>query len=154
MAASLTDRWRARGPVCEHQRVTSGYSGTPLPRKLGIKPGHSVALLAAPDGFALSELPPDVTIQDDLSQPPLDVIVLFTAARADLEAALARVRAAMAPDAGFWVAWPKRASKVPTDMTEDVVRAVALPTGLVDNKVCAIDEIWSGLRLVIRRELR
>ena len=81
---------------------------------------------------------------------PLDVIVLFVRRRAELEKKLPQVRKRMADDAGFWVAWPKKASGVATDMTEDVVRAVALPTGLVDNKVCAIDETWSGLRLVIR----
>ena len=80
--------------------------------------------------------------------------MFFVTWRADLEEQLAALRGRMAPAAGLWVAWPKRASRVPTDMTEDVVREVALPTGLVDNKVCAIDEIWSGLRLVIRRELR
>ncbi|GAA4473035.1 hypothetical protein GCM10023170_093610 [Phytohabitans houttuyneae] len=82
------------------------------------------------------------------------MIVLFVTGRHELQARLDEVRRGMAQDGGFWVAWPKRASKVPTDVTEDVVREVALPTGLVDNKVCAIDEIWSGLRLVIRREYR
>jgi hypothetical protein len=82
------------------------------------------------------------------------VIVFFVTWRAELEERLAGLRERMAPAGGLWVAWPKRAARVPTDMTEDVVRDVALPTGLVDNKVCAIDEVWSGLRLVIRRELR
>jgi hypothetical protein len=130
----------------------AGYSGTPLAKKLGIKEGQRVALVAAPDGFddTLGELPP-VALQRGLAgSAPLDVIVLFVMRRADLEKQLPRVRKRMADAAGFWVAWPKKASGVATDMTEDVVRAVALPTGLVDNKVCAIDDTWSGLRLVIR----
>jgi hypothetical protein len=135
----------------------AGYSGTPLHRKLGIKPGHRVALLDAPAGFAdtLDGLPDGVVVRSVLADDaPTDVIVLFVTERHELQAHLDEVRRGMAQDGGFWVAWPKRASKVPTDVTEDVVREVALPTGLVDNKVCAIDEIWSGLRLVIRRENR
>ncbi|HEY8471654.1 MAG TPA: DUF3052 domain-containing protein [Natronosporangium sp.] len=134
-----------------------GYSGTPLPAKLGIKPGHLVALLGAPDGFdaTLGELPASVTVRRDLrGTRPLDVILLFTVWRAELVRGIERARPRMAATAGLWVAWPKRAAKLPTDLTEDVVREVALPTGLVDNKVCAIDQTWSGLRLVIRRELR
>jgi hypothetical protein len=136
---------------------TAGYSGTPLPRKLGIKPGHAVAVLGGPASVAgsLSGLPGVGPPQRDLSgSDPLDVIVFFVTRRAELEERLAGLRERMAPAAGLWIAWPKRASGVPTDMTEHAVREVALPTGLVDNKVCAIDETWSGLRLVIRRELR
>ncbi|MFF5077433.1 DUF3052 domain-containing protein [Actinoplanes sp. NPDC000266] len=135
----------------------AGYSGTPLHRKLGIKPGHRVALLGAPAGFAatLGELPEAVVMVPGLDvDAPSDVIVLFVTGRHELRGRLDEVRAGMAQDGGFWVAWPKRASKVPTDVTEDVIREITLPTGLVDNKVCAIDEIWSGLRLVIRRENR
>ena len=134
----------------------AGYSGTPLPRKLGIKPGHEVAVLGGPASVAgsLSGLPGVGPPRRDLSGGPLDVIVFFVTWRADLEAQLGSLRERMAPACGLWVAWPKRAARVPTDMTEHVVREVALPTGLVDNKVCAIDEVWSGLRLVIRRELR
>ncbi|GHJ46795.1 hypothetical protein Cs7R123_41370 [Catellatospora sp. TT07R-123] len=135
--------------------MSEGYSGTPLARKLGIKAGHRVALLHAPAGFTVPDLPDGAAVADGLhGTTPLDVIVLFAAMRTVLDRNLAAVRPRMAPAAGFWVAWPKRASKVPTDLTEDVVRQVALPTGLVDNKVCAIDATWSGLRLVIRRELR
>jgi hypothetical protein len=138
-----------------------GYSGTPLPRKLGIAPGQLVALVSAPDGFAdsLGERP-EVEIQNvELTggtggAPAFDVIVCFVTWRAELEAELSPLRARMAPACGLWIAWPKRAARVPTDMTDQVVRDVALPTGLVDNKVCAIDATWSGLRLVIRRELR
>jgi hypothetical protein len=128
------------------------YSGTPLPRKLGIKPGHKLLLLGAPDGFAeetLGELPEDVAV-GRRAAGKADVLVSFHTERRDLERRLPALRAAMVPAAGLWIAWPKKASKVPTDITEDVVREVALPTGLVDNKVCAIDATWSGLRLVIR----
>ena len=145
----------------------AGYSGTPLPKKLGVKPGARVGLAGAPDGFgALLEPLPDGA-RVEASAPaagaagpvlpgtgPFDVIVFFTAEQAELAARLRELRARMAPAAGLWIAWPKRASRVPTDMTEDVIREIALPTGLVDNKVCAIDQVWSGLRLVIRRELR
>ena len=130
----------------------AGYSGTPLPRKLGIKPGHEVAVLGGPDGVAASLAGlPGVDVRRDLSaSDPLDVIVCFVTWRADLEEQLDTLRRRMAPAAGLWVAWPKRAARVPTDMTEHVVREIALPTGLVDNKVCAIDETWSGLRFVVR----
>jgi hypothetical protein len=135
---------------------TAGYSGTPLPRKLGIKPGHRVALLGAPDGFeadTLGDLPDGVGVVRRTGGEA-DVIVSFHTSRAELERRLPALRAMMEPAAGLWIAWPKRASKVPTDMTEDVVREIALPTGLVDNKVCAIDATWSGLRLVIRLSAR
>jgi hypothetical protein len=134
----------------------SEYSGTPLPAKLGIRPGHQVALVGAPPGFGelLGDLP-GTDLADGLAPGTrLDVIVYFTTSRAELEAELRTLREHMAPACGLWIAWPKRAAKVPTDMTEDAVREIALPTGLVDNKVCAIDSVWSGLRLVIRRELR
>jgi hypothetical protein len=136
--------------------MTSGYSGTPLPRKLGIKPGQRVALLGAPDGFedgTLGALPDGVRVVRRAGGKA-DVIVSFHTARAELERRLRALRAMMEPAAGLWIAWPKRTSKVETDLTEDVVREVALPTGLVDNKVCAIDAVWSGLRLVIRLQHR
>jgi hypothetical protein len=135
---------------------TAGYSGTPLPRKLGIRPGHRVALLGAPDGFeerTLGELPDGVRVKRRAGGKA-DVIVTFHTSRAELERRLPALRALMEPAAGLWIAWPKRASKIETDITEDVLREIALPTGLVDNKVCAIDETWSGLRLVIRLEHR
>ncbi|MCW2911199.1 MAG: hypothetical protein JWL68_5988 [Actinomycetia bacterium] len=134
----------------------SGYSGTPLPVKLGIRPGQAVAVLGGPDGFADSlAAQAGVEVRADTGGgAPFDVIVFFSPWRADLESELGHLREHMAPACGLWIAWPKRAAKVPTDMSETVVREVALPTGLVDNKVCAIDATWSGLRLVIRRELR
>jgi hypothetical protein len=128
-----------------------GYSGTPLPRKLGIKPGARVAFLSAPDGFGatLGELPPDVRVLTRLADG-VDVIVAFFTARSMLESRLPRLREALSPSGGLWVAWPKRSSGRPTDLTEGVVRELGLAIGLVDNKVCAIDEVWSGLRLVYR----
>jgi hypothetical protein len=144
----------ARGTQVPEQ---AGYSGTPLPRKLGIGAGDEIALIGAPEQIedALSELPDVTSVHYDLADDArYDVIVAFITQRAELEAELPRLRARMAPACGLWIAWPKRASQVPTDMSDGVIREVALPTGLVDNKVCAIDETWSGLRLVIRRENR
>jgi hypothetical protein len=134
----------------------SGYSGTPLAVKLGLRAGHTVAVLGGPDGFAESlAAQAGVEARLDLNGDALfDVIVFFSPWRADLESELGRLREHMTPACGLWIAWPKRAAKVPTDMSDTVVREVALPTGLVDNKVCAIDATWSALRLVIRRELR
>jgi hypothetical protein len=129
----------------------AGYSGTPLPRKLGIKAGARVALLDAPAGFdvVLGELPEDVRLSTRL-RGPLDVVVAFFLERRALERRIAALRAALDPAGGLWIAWPKRSSGVPTDLTEDVVREIALANVLVDNKVAALDETWSGLRLVIR----
>ena len=133
----------------------AGYSGTPLDRKLGIKPGHRVLIEGAPDGFVggTLALPDDVTVVTKATAP-LDVALVFVTSRAQLEKRWAPVTKALVADGGFWVAWPKKASKVPTDMTEDVVREIALPRQLVDNKVCAVDDVWSGLRLVVRVENR
>ena len=152
--ALLTLRVREARTSDYHRAMAAGYSGTPLAQKLGIKEGHRVVVLGAPQGFAgmLEPLPP-VAMSTTL-RGTADVVVLFVTRRAELEKKLASITAKLDPAGGFWVAWPKKAAKVPTDMTEDVVREVALPTGLVDNKVCAIDEVWSGLRLVIRKELR
>lgn len=132
-----------------------GYSGTALARKLGITEGARVALLGAPDGFddELAPLPEGVTVLRRLA-PGIDVAVLFVTERRELERRFPAVARAVFPAGGFWVAWPKRASKVPTDLTEDVLREVGLPQGLVDNKVCAVTEVWSGLRFVWRKENR
>jgi hypothetical protein len=131
---------------------SAGYSGTPLPRKLGIKPGARLGLIGAPEGFdsRLGELPDGVTVRRRLGGSPADVIVAFFARRSALERRLPGLRSALGPAGGLWIAWPKRASGVATDVTEDVVRTLGLAVGLVDNKVCAIDDVWSGLRLVYR----
>ena len=136
----------------------AGYSGTPLWRKLGIGEDDEVAVIGAPDGFAdrlTADLEGLATVSTDLQEVPLfDVIVAFMTWRGELESSLDLLRARMAPACGLWIAWPKRASKVPTDVTDHVIREIALPTGLVDNKICAIDQTWTGMRLVIRRALR
>jgi hypothetical protein len=133
----------------------AGYSGTPLVRKLGFKEGMRAHYAAAPEGFhaLLGELPGGVRVLARPA-PELDLVVAFVRSRAELERRLPGLHARLRQNGMLWVAWPKRASNVPTDMTEDVVREVALPRGLVDVKVCAIDDTWSGLKLVIRRELR
>ena len=135
--------------------MTAGYSGTPLPRKLGIREGDRVGTVNAPDDFrtTLGELPPGAVVING-ARGKLDAAIAFFTRRRDLERRLGALRRAIEPDGGLWIAWPKRSSGVETDITEDTIRDVALPTGLVDNKVCAIDETWSGLRLVVRRELR
>jgi hypothetical protein len=133
----------------------TGYTGTPLPKKLGIRAGHRVAFTNEPPEFrdALGELPDGVDVRTR-ARGPLDVVVAFQARRSELEARIERLLANIERDGAIWIAWPKRSSAVETDITEDVVRDVALPLGLVDNKVCAIDATWSGLRLVIRLENR
>jgi hypothetical protein len=132
----------------------AGYSGTSLPAKLGIRQGSSVVLVGAPDDFevVLEPLPPTVQIA---RRPPsaghrVDVAVLFCRSQAELHGRFAEVAAVLKPAGGLWVAWPKRASGTPTDLTESTVRAAGLAHGLVDNKVCAITEVWSGLRFVVR----
>jgi hypothetical protein len=130
----------------------AGYSGTPLVRKLGVKPEARLGLIGAHEDFdaTLGELPPAVHVRRRLAGGPFDVIVAFYKRRAELERRLPTLARALDSAGGLWIAWPKRASGVPTDVTEDVVRQLGLATGLVDNKVCAIDETWSGLRLVYR----
>jgi len=131
----------------------AGYSGTPLAKKLGIREGARVALVGAPEGFEelLGALPPGAKAVRGLRGSALvEVIVSFVTRAGALEEAIEKGRARMAESGGLWIAWPKKASGVKTDVTEDVVRRAALEAGLVDNKVCAIDEVWSGLRLVVR----
>lgn len=132
--------------------VAAGYSGTPLVRKLGIKADARFGLIGAPEGIdaTLGELPPGVRVRRRLGGQPFDVIVAFFTDRAALEGRLPVLAGALDPAGGLWLAWPKRASGVVTDLTDDVVRTLGLATGLVDNKVCAIDPVWSGLRLVYR----
>ena len=131
----------------------AGYSGTPLAKKLGIKEGTRLAVLRAPDGLEIEGLPDAVEVSTS-ARGVHDVIVSFHTSRADLAKRLPTLMRALHVDGGLWVSWPKRSSGVETDITEDVVREVALPTGLVDVKVCAVDETWSGLRLCLRKELR
>jgi hypothetical protein len=121
----------------------AGYSGTPLPRKLGIKPGCHVLAQGAPNGLDLGEPHPDPT-------PPYDVILIFCPDEAALVASFPEAKDALARNGGLWVCWPKRSSKVPTDLSENAIRDYGLAMGLVDNKVAAIDETWSGLRFVYR----
>ena len=135
--------------------MPAGYSGTPLAKKLGIKEGHAVALLGAPKGFTseLDGLPDGVKI-GTAARGTNDVIVSFHTERADLQQRVPKLLDVLDVNGGLWIAWPKKASKVPTDITEDTVREVFLPLGLVDNKVCAITDVWSGLRVVWRKENR
>jgi hypothetical protein len=130
----------------------AGYSNTPLVKKLGIKPGCRLALLKAPAGFdaTLGPLPEGATVRTNLRGGPFDVIILFAPTLAQLTPAFAGAAARLSPAGGLWVGWPKKASGLASDLTEDVVREVGLEAGLVDNKVCAIDEVWSGLRFVFR----
>ena len=130
----------------------AGYSGTPLPKKLGITERSTVALLGAPPGV-LGDLPTGVTVKRQ-ARGKADVVVAFFTERRDFERRIDALGRMIFPSGGLWLAWPKRSSGLETTMGDDVVRAVALPLGLVDNKVCAIDETWSGLRVVWRRERR
>ncbi len=136
--------------------MTVGYSGTPLPKKLGIKPGMSMAVLNEPANLdaILGDLPDGVATVRRLSRHH-DLVLIFVTRQMDFAARIPALTTAIAPDGMIWVAWPKRASKIETDMTEDVIREIVLPSSaLVDVKVCAIDHVWSGLKLVIRKELR
>ena len=132
--------------------AAAGYSGTPLARKLGIKPEARLGLVSAPDSFEemLGELPAAVVVRRRLVGA-FDVVVAFCTRRAELERRLSRWCASIDPDGGLWLAWPKRASAVATDLSDDIVRELGLAAGLVDNKVCAIDATWSALRFVYRR---
>ncbi len=135
--------------------MTAGYSGTPLARKLGLREGDRVALIGAPDGFEalLKPLPEGVTLLSRATAS-LDAILFVVTRRADVERRHASLASRLTPAGMLWLAWPKRASGVLTDVTENVLREVILPGGMVDTKVCAIDETWSGLRFVRRKELR
>jgi hypothetical protein len=133
----------------------AGYSGTPLAQKLGIKEGSTVAVVDEPKGFRvlLTGLPDDVTFRSQL-RGRLDIVVTFFVERRRFEQRLPTVIRAMERDGCWWVCWPKKASRVPTDMTEDIVREVVLPVGLVDVKVAAIDHVWSGLKVMWRKSMR
>ena len=135
--------------------MTAGYSGTPLAKKLSLKAGQRAWFEGTPESVR-SEIGPEAVglLLLAAPEPPIDAAHVFVTERSRLEEAVARLLPRLAPTGFLWVSWPKKASKVPTDITEDVIREVALPTGLVDVKVCAVDETWSGLKLMIRRERR
>ena len=131
--------------------MSAGYSGTPLAKKLGIKAGSRVLLVNAPPNFVdeLAPLPENVVFVAD-ADSAVDVIVLFVDREIELRDRFSELAKRLVPSGGLWVAYPKKAAKVPTDLSENNVRDIGLEAGLVDNKVCAIDEIWTGLRFVIR----
>ena len=135
--------------------TTAGYSGTPLARKLGIVAGSRVVVVNEPAGYRdwLAPLPEGVRFETQVSAA-VDLVHVFADQRAQLKRQLDSGRARIAPAATVWVSWPKKASKVPTDITEDTIRELCLPIGFVDVKVCAVSDVWSGLKLVIRKELR
>jgi hypothetical protein len=132
----------------------AGYSGTPLIKKLGIKDDFNVAIVNAPEGYAdaLQLLP--AAIVSSRSKKPLDFVQLFVKSRRELENKFPQYSAKLTPSAMFWISWPKKSSGVATDLTEDVIRAIGLANGMVDVKVCAVDDIWSGLKFVFRLQDR
>lgn len=136
-------------------KAPAGYSGTPLAKKLGIGEGMRLFVAGAPGDYGelVAPLPRRLELAARLDAKT-DLVHHFTASRAELARALASYRRKMRPDCVVWVSWPKKASGVPSDVTEDTIREAALPLGLVDVKVCAVDETWSGLKLVVRKELR
>ena len=133
----------------------AGYSGTPLVNKLGIKPGFRIKTKNAPQNYLelLSPMPADVHVSKSF-RGDVDLWHLFTATETELGTVIPIAQQEIKQDGMIWVSWPKKSSGVPSDFTEDMIRSIALPLGLVDVKVCAVDEIWSGLKLVIRRKLR
>ena len=135
--------------------MTAGYSGTPLSKKLGYKAGQRVCAPGAPSNYRrlLAPLPDGVEFLARVTRNT-DLVHVFSKSKAELSKNLVAWLKVLGPDAVIWVSWPKMASKIETDITEDTIRAVALPMGLVDIKVCAVDETWSGLKLVLRKELR
>jgi len=135
--------------------VTEGYSGTPLAKKLGLKEGCTVAILDEPPGYRTLLVPVPAGVEfTSRATGTTDIAHVFVTRRDDLAARLPSLRKVLKPDAALWISWPKKASKVPTDITEDTIRELALPLGFVDVKVCAVDAVWSGLKLVVRKELR
>jgi hypothetical protein len=135
--------------------VTAGYSGTPLAKKLSLKPGMRVWRVGMPDRVAQEIESEAVQVELlDLPGEPVVAAHIFVTEREQLEARLKHLMPLLSPSGFIWVSWPKKASKVPTDITEDTIRAVSLPMGLVDVKVCAVDQTWSGLKLMKRRTVR
>ena len=147
-------------------QTTAGYSGTPLAKKLGLKAGSLLVTRFRPDDYLrlLADTPDSVIIMelplyliwdgDGAEKPQPDIVHLFTNRRDELMSELSRLRSLIKQDGSIWVSWYKKAAKLPTEITEDTVREAAFPLGLVDTKVCAVDEKWSGLKLVIRKENR
>ena len=135
--------------------AVAGYSGTPLAKKLGIKEQAKVVAVDAPANYRklLEPLPGSVRFSSSVDET-VDIVHVFSVKRASLSRALASYRKKLDASAAVWVSWPKKSARVPTDITEDVVRELALPLGFVDIKVCAIDDVWSGLKLVVRKEVR
>lgn len=135
--------------------MTIGYSGTPLARKLGIQEHAQVLLIDAPENYLslVQPLPPSVSFADQASQA-IDLVHLFATRKEALQQQLVWLRQTLRADAAVWVSWPKKSSKLPTNITEDTIRDVALPLGFVDIKVCAVSDVWSGLKIVVRKELR
>ena len=134
--------------------MPAGYSGTPIARKLGIKEGHVVVLVGAPPAWSIPALPAGVKETRRLSSTPADVVVAFFSNLATLAAKVPALAGRIAMDGALWVAWPRRAGGHHSDITENDIRATVLPLGLVDIKVAALDEDWSGLKMVWRKELR
>lgn len=135
--------------------MTVGYSGTPLAKKLGIKEGSTLLLIAEPENYRslLQPLPASVSFANQASEV-IDLVHVFATRKEELQKHLASLRKKLRANASVWVSWPKKSSKVPTNITEDTIREVALPLGFVDIKVCAVNEVWSGLKIVVRKELR
>ena len=130
----------------------AGYSSTPLAAKLGIRPASTLVILGAPPHFTL-DLPPDVVVRRQ-ARGPVNVVLAFHTRSQAMRRAIEGLSQLIVVDGALWIAWPKKSSRAPTDVTDHVVREIALPLGLVDNKVCAIDDTWTGLRLVWRKENR
>jgi len=135
--------------------TSAGYSGTPLPKKLGIAERSRLVVRHAPDDYArmLAPIPQGTTFEKTVSKKT-DIVHVFSDRKALLKTELAALRTAIRSDAVVWISWPKKTSRVPTDVTEDTIRELALPLGFVDVKVCAVSDVWSGLKLVVRKELR
>jgi hypothetical protein len=133
----------------------AGYSGTPLPQKLGIKPGLTVVAINAPANYRrlLGQIPDSITFSERLKSGS-SFVHLFTSRRSEMQKKMSILRDKISDNGAIWVSWPKKSSGISTDVTEDVIREIALPLGFVDIKVCAVDETWSGLKLMIRRENR
>jgi hypothetical protein len=133
--------------------MPEGYSDTPLAKKLSLKPAQRVWFYNMPD-CVRNEIGDMELIERPEFEAGLDAVHIFTTSRSEMEDMLRKLRTAIDPNGFVWISWPKKASKVPTDITEDTIREVCLPMGWVDVKVCAVDAIWSGLKLMIRKELR